>query len=513
MPSVGEIKFLESDSKKNSLLLNTLPKRIIIPAALTILLFILTIFLLIIPLLGKNMMDGKREGILHLTESAWSTLKVFHSRAESGLISQEDAKLGAIEHLQQLRYGSELEDYFWINDMTPNMVMHPYRSDLEGKNVSDFTDPAGKRLFVEMVDTVEKKDAGFVDYLWQWKGDPNRIVPKISYVKRFSPWGWIIGTGIYVEDVRQEIRAITQKLIYTCSGITILFLILSGYIIWQGTKVQKERIKAMAQSRLREKQLILADKMASLGILVAGVAHEVNNPATSLMLNAPSLKKAWKAFTPVLDDHFAKQKNARVCNMPYTDLSLRIDSMLTAIVDSSTRIKRIITELKDFSRPTGADMDIEISINKVVKTALDLTRSIVKKATNHLQVELGEDLPELSGNPHKLQQVMINLLVNACQALENPEQSIQLKTSLSKDFHFIIIEVADTGPGVPPDNLMKMKDPFFTTKRDDGGTGLGLSISEKIVNDHKGVLEFSSEVGKGLTAKILLPVKNPEGKV
>jgi len=508
-PFNGKIKLSDSDSKKTPLSFKSLPVNIIMPVMLTILLFILTIFLLIIPLLEKNMMDDKREGIHQLTQSAWSTLNLFYKRAQNGEISEKLAKSQAINHLQQLRYGPDLEDYFWINDMHPKMIMHPYRTDLEGKDISTFTDPAGKKMFAQMVITVKNKGAGFVDYLWQWKGDPNKIVPKISYVMGFAPWGWIVGTGIYVEDVRQEILTITHRLIYTCSMIMMLFLILSGYIILQGAKAQRERINAMEQSKLQKKQLILADKMTSLGILVAGVAHEINNPATSLMLNAPNLKKAWKAFIPVLDDYYAKQKDELVCNMPYKDLSKRISMMLTAIEDSSARIKEIIKELKDFSRPADTDMEKEIDINIVVKKSLDLTHTILKKATRHLSVELDENLPKISANTQKLQQVLINLLVNASQALEHKEQSIQVKTSKSSKSQFIVIEVADTGPGVTPSNLKKIKDPFFTTKRDEGGTGLGLSISEKIVNDHMGIMEFTSDLGKGLSARILLPFTNP----
>ncbi len=503
-----------SISENNTpLLLKTIPVRIILPVALTILLFILTIFLLIIPLLEKNMMDVKREGIMHLTESAWSTLHLFHTKAVKGHLSDEKAKQQAIGHLKELRYGPELEDYFWINDMTPNMIMHPYRRDLEGKNVSTFEDSAGKRMFVEMVKTVKKNGSGFVDYLWQWKGDENKIVPKISYVKGFEPWGWIIGTGIYVEDVRMEILAITHKLTFTCSGIMILFLILSGYIIWQGAKVEKDRKKAIEQSKLREKQLLQADKMTSLGILVAGVAHEINNPATSLMLNAPNLKKAWKEFTPVLDEHFALKKDALVCHMPYEKLSERINMMLNAIEDSSARIKKIIAELKDFSRPTSAEAEDQVDMNQVVKKSIDLTRSMIKKATRHFTAEFSENMPTIKGNSQKLQQVIINLLVNACQALETRDQSIHVRTSKRKTAHFIMIEVMDTGPGVSPDHLNKLKEPFFTTKRDDGGTGLGLSISEKIVYDHMGIMEFESRLGQGLTVRILLPILGDKTKV
>lgn len=498
-----------SEGRSPSILPRNLPVRIVVPAALTIILFLLTIFLLIIPMMERYMMDGKREGILHLTETAWSILSLYHSQAERGEISEADAKQRAIDHLEHLRYGPDLQDYFWINDTTPVMIMHPYRPDLVGQNVADFRDPAGNRLFARMVDTVETSGAGFVDYLWQWKGDSAHIVPKISYVKGFQPWNWVIGTGIYVEDVRAEISAVTRKLTLACLGIMAVVVGLSGYMIWAASVDQRARRAALEQSRLREKQLIQADKMTSLGILVAGVAHEINNPATSLMLNAPNLKKAFHAFLPALDAHFQKDPHARVCNMKYPDLKERILLMLNAIEDGSARIKGIISELKDFSRPPDSREGTgEVNINEVVEKSVDLTHSVLKKLTHHLTVSCDRDLPTVPGNFQKLQQVIINLLVNAGQALENPDQSIFVRTYINKEGTLIGIEVADTGPGVSARDLKKMKDPFFTTRRDEGGTGLGLSISEKIVSDHKGLLEFESEPGQGLTARILLPCRD-----
>lgn len=492
-----------------SILPRALPIRIVVPAALTIILFSLTIFLLIIPMMERYMMDGKREGILHLTETAWSTLSLYHSRAVQGEITEAEARQKAISHLKHLRYGPDLEDYFWINDTRPVMIMHPYRPDLVGQNVAEFKDPAGNRLFSKMVETVEASGAGFVDYLWQWKGDSDHIVPKISYVKGFEPWHWVIGTGIYVEDVRAEISAVTRTLTLTCLLIMAAVVGLSGYMIWAAAVEQRARLAAMDQSRLREKQLIQADKMTSLGILVAGVAHEINNPATSLMLNAPNLKKAFGAFQPVLDAHFEKAPDTRVCHMRYPDLRQRIVLMLNAIEDGAARIKGIISDLKDFSRPAdGQDAEEEIQVNAVVEKSVDLTHTVLKKMTHHLCVTCENDLPPVAGNFRKLQQVTINLLVNAGQALKDPEQSIFVRTFVNKENTFVGIEVRDTGPGVSRADLKKMKDPFFTTRRDEGGTGLGLSISEKIVNDHKGLLEFESKPGRGLTARILLPCKD-----
>lgn len=495
--------------KLKSLSKDTLPVRIIIPVALTLLLFVLTIFLFIIPMIENNMMDGKRESLKQLTDSAWSIINLYHSKTQTHDLDDELARQQAIEHIKHLRYGPGLEDYFWINDMTPNMIMHPYRPDLEGRDISLFKDPAGKRLFWEMVQLVKQQETGYVDYLWQWKSDARKVVPKISYVKAFQPWGWVIGTGMYVEDVKEEIFIITRHLTLTCLGIMVIFLTLSGYIIWRSTEAKKERLKAEEQSKLREKQLLQADKMTSLGILVAGVAHEINNPATALMLNAPNLKKAWKSFTPILDDHFKQNPATLFGSMSYPELSQRIDAMLTAIQDGSARIKKIIADLKDFSRPSGSTLDDDVDINQLVNKSVDLMRPHLKKQTEHLSIDTTPNIPLVKGNFQKLQQVIINLLVNAGQALENSQQSIIVKTSLTKRPGFITIQVCDTGPGMTAKDLKKITDPFFTTRRDDGGTGLGLSISEKIISRHKGILEFESEPGKGLTATLSLP-RDPE---
>jgi signal transduction histidine kinase len=287
-----------------------------------------------------------------------------------------------------------------------------------------------------------------------------------------------------------------------------MVLVLSGYIIWAAAASRKARLAAMARSKLQEKQLVQADKMASLGILVAGVAHEVNNPATTLMLNAPNLKKAFEAFLPVLDDHFERHPDTRVCHMAYPDLRTRIQRMLAAILDSSARIKQIITDLKDFSRPADTRTpfpDPQINVNQVVEKALDLTLPTLKKITPNVSTHYGTHLPEVSGDFQKLVQVVINLLMNAGQALENKDQSIMVATSANRHKNIVTIGVTDTGPGVPPDMLEKILDPFYTTRRDEGGTGLGLFISEKIVSDMQGVLELASEPGRGFTASIVLP--------
>jgi len=218
--------------------------RITVPAVLSVLLFAATIFTYILPFIEDHLMDQKRALSRQLAQVALDTLRFYEARARSGDLSLDRAQAMAIEQTRSFRYGPEGKDYFWINDLTPVMIMHPYRSDLEGRDISGLADPDGKRLFEAFVRTAREKGAGYVDYQWQWKDDPSRIVPKVSYVALFEPWGWVVGTGLYTEDVHTEIARITGGLVVVCSAILAITLFLSAYIIRQGRRIDRERSSA-----------------------------------------------------------------------------------------------------------------------------------------------------------------------------------------------------------------------------------------------------------------------------
>ena len=218
-------------------------RRIVLPALLTILLYVLTIFFILLPQLEESFLSRKQEMIRELTETVWSLLETYHEREVSGELSHAEAQKRAILRIQNLRYGPEKKDYFWINDMTPRMIMHPYRTDLNGQDVSDFQDSNGKRLFNEFVQVVREQGAGFVAYMWQWKDDPVKIAPKMSYIKGFEPWGWVVGTGIYIDDVHAEITAIRNKLTVISMGILLVVSLLALYTIRQSIKGDRERLR------------------------------------------------------------------------------------------------------------------------------------------------------------------------------------------------------------------------------------------------------------------------------
>lgn len=207
--------------------------RIGLPALLTIVLFATAVFVIILPAMERSFLARKKEMIKEVTESAWSIMEEHAKQVKAEILTDEQAKSRAISLIQALRYGPERKDYFWLNDMTPRMIMHPYRSDLNGKDISDLKDPTGKRLFVKFVEEVQKNEAGYVEYMWQWKDDSSRIVPKISYVKEFKEWGWIIGSGIYVDDVYSELSEIRSKLYIISALILLIVVILVAYIVRQ----------------------------------------------------------------------------------------------------------------------------------------------------------------------------------------------------------------------------------------------------------------------------------------
>lgn len=228
--------------------------RIIIPLCLTFILFAVSIFLIFVPSLKKHMMDQEKEMLRELNDSSvsltYSLLSEYHQRTISGELTLQDAKNRAKKRIRNLRYGPEDQDYFWIIDTQHRVLMHPFQPYIEGKNCKDFVDSNGRYFIAEFVNTAEQKGSGYVEYTWQWKDDAGKIVPKISYVKLFEPWGWIIGTAVYVDGIDSEIKFITRRLFKIFTGILIIVLILSFYGSSQAVKIDKKRSQAEKAHRL-----------------------------------------------------------------------------------------------------------------------------------------------------------------------------------------------------------------------------------------------------------------------
>ena len=266
-----------------------------------------------------------------------------------------------------------------------------------------------------------------------------------------------------------------------------------------------DRKKAEEQAELHQQQLMHASKMVALGTLVSGIAHEINNPNNFIMINSPILQEAWETATPILENYYRENGDFVICGMNYSDLRENIPSLFSGITDGARRIKQIVDDLKNYVKEDTADVTQSVDINAVLISAVALVSNMINKSTKHFEIEYGKDLPPLKGNSQRLEQVIINLIQNACQSLEDSHGGVFVSTSFEEETGNIVIRVRDEGIGIAPDTLSQIMDPFFTTRQESGGIGLGLSISERIIEEHGGSIKFVSQPGAGTTADVIIP--------
>ena len=174
--------------------------------------------------LESSLIQQKQIELRHLTELALGIVKEEHAAAQKGELAAADAQKRAMVRIATLRYGSN--DYFWINDMQPRMVMHPMKPEMNGNDLSTFKDPNGKALFVDFVNVVKKDGAGFVPYEWPKPGF-NKPQPKLSYVAGFAPWNWVIGTGVYIDELNAQTWTATQHALFAAGLVLLLTLAVS----------------------------------------------------------------------------------------------------------------------------------------------------------------------------------------------------------------------------------------------------------------------------------------------
>ena len=267
-----------------------------------------------------------------------------------------------------------------------------------------------------------------------------------------------------------------------------------------------ERLKAEKKARLQQQQLVQADKMISLGLLVAGVAHEINNPNSIAMLNTPMLARAWKTITPILEKYYEENGDFLLEGIEYSEMREQIPRLFSELEESARRIKTIVQDLKDYARQDTTSHKDRVNLNDIAEAAVRLTYNHIKKATDNFSDQYAPDLPLIKGNRQRLEQVIINLIQNSCDALDGKEQAIRIATAFHPENNTVSVSVEDEGCGIPEEDLNNITDPFFTTRRTEGGTGLGLSVSAGIVKEHNGTIRFKSSVDKGTNVTINFPV-------
>lgn len=273
----------------------------------------------------------------------------------------------------------------------------------------------------------------------------------------------------------------------------------------------EERMRLEELARLNQERLIQADKMIALGVLVSGVAHEINNPNNFIMINAPILQDAWGGITPILDRYYKDAGDFMMAGIPYSEMRGGVPELFSGIIEGSERIMGIVKNLKDFARQETSGKTSPVNLNEVMVSTLKLLSNQIEKSTRRFNKDMAEELPGIMGNFQRIEQVFVNLIINACQALPSPDKGISISTYFDSIQGTSVVEVEDEGVGITPENLKQIFDPFFTTRRDCGGTGLGLSVCAGIVEDHCGELVFTSTPGCGTKARVAFPaIQNDE---
>jgi PAS domain S-box-containing protein len=275
------------------------------------------------------------------------------------------------------------------------------------------------------------------------------------------------------------------------------------------TKLKKAEFTAAIKNR----QLKQADKMASLGILVSGIAHEINNPNNFILLNIQLFSKIWRDVTPVLDEYYKENGDFVIAGMLYSKSKGKISQSIDGILAGSERIKNITKSLTEYARADSGNLNEQVDINKVVEMAILITGNLIKKSTTNFKVDYEKNLPLIRGNAQQLEQVVINLITNACQSLKKDSDEIKVSTYFNAERKKVRIKVEDQGSGIEERDLKYIMDPFFTTKRNMGGTGLGLSVSYNIIKSHNGSLILKSEPGVGTMARASFPVSSDDNLI
>lgn len=261
----------------------------------------------------------------------------------------------------------------------------------------------------------------------------------------------------------------------------------------------------ITDQKITESRFIHADRLVSLGTLVSSVAHEINNPNNFIMLNAPLAMDLWWRVAPVLEQRSTKEQADVADDVPIEDVIEHMPQLLQGIIEGSNRIKAIVRELNTFSRQDTDSGFEQLSVNDIVQSAVLLMSKTIALHTSRFSVSYGLGLPMVRGRRQRLEQIVVNLIQNACNALESREQGIHVETFCHKKSGTVRIALRDEGVGIRPEDLPRVTEPFFSTRSAHGGTGLGLSISLSIAREHGGQLLFESTQGKGTAASIVLP--------
>jgi CheY-like chemotaxis protein len=245
--------------------------------------------------------------------------------------------------------------------------------------------------------------------------------------------------------------------------------------------------------------------METLGTLVAGVAHEINNPLNLIMYNIPLLKKIWIDLLPILTEQKKSKPHRKFGGFAYDFLESNLVQLVADMEMAAHRVAKTVSDLKNFSKQSNVAEKAPMSVNQAVNNAMRLAKTTLRRSSVRVSLELGDNLPPIEGNLQSIEQVILNIIINAVQAIDHKRGEIAITTGLQVKDGRVSIHIRDNGRGISSAIADKIFLPFVTDKQAEGGTGLGLSVTYTLVKAHQGEIIFETEAGRGTTFTVYLP--------
>ncbi|MCK5073452.1 MAG: cache domain-containing protein [Bacteriovoracaceae bacterium] len=397
-------------------------KRILI--FVTVLVFVLGISNVFIQYFTtRDLVHSEKRQMLKATVGvAYSVLENWHKRYSAGEMSEDDAKKGAMLEIRALRYGPERADYFWINDVDTRMVMHPYKPELDGKDLRGMKDPDGKNLFVEMVKVATgHQREGFVKYRWQWKNDVTKIYPKISFVKNFASWGWIIGSGIYVNEVD---GVVFNSIKFTIVAGIFLFFIAIVVVILFGKKIDGVIRKLFDE--VGSLAVAAEEGRLNIRIVVENIHHGLRPMVVEINRIIDNLLGPIKETSKVLE------------KMAQNDLTVRVTGEYHGeMKDFKDNINKAVENLEDsMSNVKAAVLKIENSSSESSKASQELSQGASEQASS---------LEEMTSSMNEIGNQTKHNAENASQAKSLSDESKKSANKGDEQMKMMVDAMTDIG--------------------------------------------------------------------
>ena len=267
-----------------------------------------------------------------------------------------------------------------------------------------------------------------------------------------------------------------------------------------------QRKQSELEKNFLQQQSLYNARLASVGMMAAGIVHEVNNPNNAILFNSNLLANAWKDIEIILHGYYWEHGDFSLGGLPFTEMSKVLPALIDGITEHSLRIQNIIHNMQYISRMGQGEIEEKLNLEEVLGKAVSLLKNQISQRTHHLTLEIPNPLPPVRGNRQQLEQVFINIITNALQSLPDTEKAVYVRLTQTDGQTKILAAICDEGQGIAEEYQPRLTEPFFSTKLAEGGSGLGLFISNRIIENHGGEMSFFSKIGEGTTVHILLPV-------